>query len=438
VGGTSLTLGSSGSYSSESGWIGSTGGLSGLDSFWGSYESQPSYQNSALQAVGLNYGVRTTPDVSFNADPNSGVAVYDSVSYSGQSGWFQVGGTSAAAPAWAGLIAIANQGLATGGKGTLSGTQALTQLYALPSSDFHDITTGFNGYSATTGYDLVTGLGSPKANLVIAGLLSANGVKTGAAASQVTVSTPPSSAHNTSTQFVQTVASSSGAGSASSTSALNSLASNVTSGTGQSTGALLVQALSTQASTTQAQPVVQHLAGAGSTLLDSSTVSPASPGQSLLQQYTSPSSRSAERVRPSWLPEDTEPVESAPPAPTETPAAEQGPAPKQEQQQPQDQEPRIEAPPVMPPVVPDQPMSSLWMDRFDLALAQVGISMAARRLDPLVSISTGVEKPREDQPSMTLSAFAGSVAVATASYRLVLGRSDRINRRWLRGRFAGM
>ena len=180
VGGTSLTLNSNGGYGSESGWSGSTGGFSGLDSYWWSYESQPSYQNAALQAAGLSYGVRTTPDVSFNADPNSGVAVYDSVSYSGQSGWFQVGGTSAAAPAWAGLIAITDQGLATGGKGPLSGTQAQTQLYGLPSSDFHDITSGFNGYSATTGYDLVTGLGSPKANAVIAGLLSANGVSEGA------------------------------------------------------------------------------------------------------------------------------------------------------------------------------------------------------------------------------------------------------------------
>ena len=91
-----------------------------------------------MQAVGLSYGMRTTPDVSFNADPNSGVAVYDSVGYSGQSGWFQLGGTSASAPAWAALIAIADQGLAMGGKAPLSGTQAQTQLYALPSSDFHD------------------------------------------------------------------------------------------------------------------------------------------------------------------------------------------------------------------------------------------------------------------------------------------------------------
>ena len=48
VGGTSLTLGSNGSYGSESGWSGSTGGFSGLDSYWWTYESQPSYQNARL------------------------------------------------------------------------------------------------------------------------------------------------------------------------------------------------------------------------------------------------------------------------------------------------------------------------------------------------------------------------------------------------------
>ena len=200
VGGTSLTVSGS-NYVSETGWSGSTGGFSGLDSYWQFYEPQPSYQNAALQAVGLSYGVRTTPDVSFNANPSSGVSVYDSVAYSGQSGWFQVGGTSAAAPAWAGLIAIADQGLATAGKPVLSGTQAQSSLYSLPSSDFHDITSGFNGYSATPGYDLVTGLGSPKANLVIAGILSANGVTQTAAPAQIvsasstTTTTSSSSTH---------------------------------------------------------------------------------------------------------------------------------------------------------------------------------------------------------------------------------------------------
>ncbi len=379
--------------------------------------------------------------MSFNADPNSGVAVYDSVSYSGQSGWFQVGGTSAAAPAWAGLIAITDQGLATGGKGPLSGTQAQTQLYSLPSSDFHDITTGFNGYLATSGYNLVTGLGSPDANAVIAGLLSANGVSEGAAASQVIVTTPTSSVHNTTTRFVQTSTTPTAAGST----VLSSPVANVASASSQSAGSLQVQALGTQAGTTQAQTQQGGVQVAAPALLNSSPASPASLGQSLTsaQQYTSPSVRSAEQVRPSTFVEDMEPQPTATPAATEgeseveAPAAKQAPAPTQEQQ------PQVEeAAPVAPPVAPDQPMSSLWMDKFDLALAEVGISMAARRLDPMVSISTGVEKPRdaEVQPesSLSLSAVVGGAVVAGGAYRLVLGRSDRIRRRWLPGRFPGL
>ena len=136
VGGTTLTLTPSGTYGSETGWTDSTGGFSGLDSDWRTYEPEPSYQTATLQAVGLSYGVRTTPDVSFNANPDTGVPVYDSVRYSGQSGWFQVGGTSAATPAWAGLVAIADQGLATGRKGTLWGTQVqrISMPFPVPTS----------------------------------------------------------------------------------------------------------------------------------------------------------------------------------------------------------------------------------------------------------------------------------------------------------------
>jgi hypothetical protein len=178
VGGTSLSVGAGGTYQGETGWAGSTGGYSGTNSGYQYGFSMPSYQSAALTAAGLNVGVRTTPDVSFNADPSTGVAVYDSVSYSGQSGWFDVGGTSAAAPAWAGLVAITDQGLAAGGKGPLSTTQLLNNLYSLPSGDYHDVTSGFNGYQAGAGYDLVTGLGSPAASQLIPGLLAANGVST--------------------------------------------------------------------------------------------------------------------------------------------------------------------------------------------------------------------------------------------------------------------
>ncbi|MFT3883703.1 MAG: proprotein convertase P-domain-containing protein [Gemmatales bacterium] len=156
VGGTRLTLGSGGAYSSESGWTYSGGGISTV-------ESKPSYQSS----VTLSSTKRTIPDVSFDADPNSGVAVYDSYANGNNSPWEQVGGTSFSAPAWAAIFAIANQGRVINGLGTLNGaTQTLPMLYALAASDFHDVTTGSNGYSASTGYDLVTGRGSPYANLV--------------------------------------------------------------------------------------------------------------------------------------------------------------------------------------------------------------------------------------------------------------------------------
>ena len=67
---------------------------------------------------------RATPDVAYDADPNTGVNVYDSVRYDGGSGWWEVGGTSAAAPQWSALLAIADQGLALSGQSALNSTQA--------------------------------------------------------------------------------------------------------------------------------------------------------------------------------------------------------------------------------------------------------------------------------------------------------------------------
>ncbi len=168
VGGTSLTLGTKNTYASESGWSGSGGSLS-------SYVTAPTYQTGLTIHSGSTVvsakNERAGPDVSFDADPNTGVAVY---SQYGFGGWAQVGGTSAAAPQWAALVAIADQGLAIAGKGSLDGaSQTLPDLYKLSSSDFHDVTTGSNGgYSAGVGFDLVTGLGTPIANRVVADLVS--------------------------------------------------------------------------------------------------------------------------------------------------------------------------------------------------------------------------------------------------------------------------
>jgi hypothetical protein len=113
--------------------------------------------------------MRTIPDVAFDADPQTGVSVYDSYDdVNGDGPWMKTGGTSMAAPSWAALIAIADQGRVAAGGPTLDGAgQVLSALYALPSGDFHDVTTGGNDvFSAGPGYNESTGLGSPVAGLL--------------------------------------------------------------------------------------------------------------------------------------------------------------------------------------------------------------------------------------------------------------------------------
>jgi hypothetical protein len=186
VGGTTLLQYPDGSYG-EVGWsLGSDRnlGLPGLGSGGGfsSDESEPLYQRGAQES-----GSRTTPDVSFDADPNSGVALYDSIDNTTDGPWagsppgtppgtittLRGNGTSLAAPCWAALIAIVDAGLAAGGHPTLDGsTQTSPALYRLPSADFHEIASGNNGYPAGGRYNLVTGLGSPVANRLIPDLIN--------------------------------------------------------------------------------------------------------------------------------------------------------------------------------------------------------------------------------------------------------------------------
>lgn len=155
VGGTTLSLNSSGNVLSETAWSGSGGGIS-------AYETRPAYQNGWQTA-----STRGVPDVSYNADPNTGVPVYIG-NYNHASGWVTVGGTSAGAPQWAALCALANQTRST----TLTGDTPLYQLAGKSySSYFFDITEGNNGgYNATLKYDYVTGLGSPVANQLVPAL----------------------------------------------------------------------------------------------------------------------------------------------------------------------------------------------------------------------------------------------------------------------------
>jgi subtilase family serine protease len=155
-----LTLDSSGNYTGESAWSSGGGGTS-------AYTPKPSYQNTFSTDPR-----RDTPDVAYNADPNTGVAVI----YRG--GLYQFGGTSIGAPQWAGLLALVNQGRVTAGKSTLgTGTtygtpQTIYAVAASTPSAFHDITTGSNGFPATVGYDKATGLGSPIANLLVPALIN--------------------------------------------------------------------------------------------------------------------------------------------------------------------------------------------------------------------------------------------------------------------------
>jgi len=139
TGGTSLTTGANGAYQGETAWSGSGGGVSAVF-------PAPAYQQGGQ--------MRTVPDVASDADPNTGYAIFSA----GQ--WQVFGGTSCAAPMWAGFTALFDAKAGTKlGNGN-------TKFYAIGNSAnygtaFHDVTTGSNGgFQAGTGYDDVTGWGS--------------------------------------------------------------------------------------------------------------------------------------------------------------------------------------------------------------------------------------------------------------------------------------
>jgi subtilase family serine protease len=178
VGGTSLTLtDNAGDYGSETGWTGTSGGYSTV-------ETEPVFQEGAEST-----GARSGPDVAYNGDPDTGFAVYDSTPDQGEVGWQVVGGTSAGTPQWAALIALADQSRVAAGGITLDGvSQTLPALYSLYSppntpgysnytAAFNDVSSGGNtnasSVSASPGYDIVTGLGTPHVPEIIQTLDSA-------------------------------------------------------------------------------------------------------------------------------------------------------------------------------------------------------------------------------------------------------------------------
>jgi uncharacterized repeat protein (TIGR01451 family) len=168
VGGTTLSTGTGASYSSETVWnwgngTGSSGGVS-------TYYAIPAYQQGISMSANLgSTTMRNVPDVALTAD--NVYVVYNN----GSTGFF--GGTSCAAPLWAGFTALVNQQAVASGQPTVGFLNPA--IYALGksadyASDLHDTTTGNNfsssspaKFSAVNGYDLCTGWGTPNGNNLI-------------------------------------------------------------------------------------------------------------------------------------------------------------------------------------------------------------------------------------------------------------------------------
>jgi subtilase family serine protease len=129
-------------------------------------ESIPSYQSAHSAVAAIVGSHRGTPDISLDANPYTGVYVYDTFPLDGYyySDWLIVGGTSVSAPTAAGIINAAG---AVGGYATSTNAE-LTKIYnnMAVTTDFGDVTYGscyyYAGVYAATGYDLCTGIGSPR------------------------------------------------------------------------------------------------------------------------------------------------------------------------------------------------------------------------------------------------------------------------------------
>jgi subtilase family serine protease len=171
VGGTDLTTSSAaGPWKSETAWADSGGGISpdGI--------AIPAYQKLAGVINSSNKGsttLRNGPDVSANANFTFYVCADQTTCTANE-----YGGTSFAAPMWAGYVALANQQLKANGFATLGFINPFLYAFGVSSNyhtDFHDITSGKSGsFSAVAGYDLVTGWGSPNGTGLINALVAEN------------------------------------------------------------------------------------------------------------------------------------------------------------------------------------------------------------------------------------------------------------------------
>jgi kumamolisin len=166
VGGTRISVQADGSWRSEVAWTEParlTGGGGGVSRYF----SRPSWQTGPGTTDGAGTGRRLVPDVAADADPSTGIAVHLSGSF------IQGGGTSQAAPIWAGLTTLVNSYLKRRGHPPVG--FANPAFYQLAGGDgaaaFHDVRIGSNSvYPTGAGYDMVTGLGTPNAGQLARGL----------------------------------------------------------------------------------------------------------------------------------------------------------------------------------------------------------------------------------------------------------------------------
>lgn len=162
VGGTSLAIGPDGAVAAESVWAQSGVGLS-------RYSTQPIHQMTTQRS-----GRKSTPDVAFLGDPDTGVRVYHTAPGEAEGSWRVLAGTSLGAPAWSAIMAIVAQGRALEGKPSLDGpSQTLPMLYRLAAPSFRAV------QSPTP---LAQGLGVPNGSALIPALVSADSATTGSPA----------------------------------------------------------------------------------------------------------------------------------------------------------------------------------------------------------------------------------------------------------------
>ena len=183
VGGTNLALNDDGSYRSEAGWEdylatgGSGGGLAVISGPDGPLESTPDYQLDFIPEADRASGGRACPDVAASADDDTGYLLFETDAESGDPGWKMVGGTSAAAPFWTGVMTLIQQKAQAQGIERLGFLAPLLyQIAGTHPEAFHDVTRGGNLHDDSgTGWDYATGLGSPVVSVLADAVIEALG-----------------------------------------------------------------------------------------------------------------------------------------------------------------------------------------------------------------------------------------------------------------------